>query len=174
MASNDHLVTVENLRMYFPVTAGLVKKRVGDVKAVDDVSFYIKKGETLGLVGESGCGKTTTGRCILKLYEPSGGKVFFEGREITALNDKEMRKVRRHMQLIFQDPYASLDPRMTCGDIVGEHRVLFLGQGEFIELRHFATSRRCFAAGTLEAVRFIVGKAPGLYTMKDLLTQYFD
>ncbi len=120
MASNDHLVTVENLRMYFPVTAGLVKKRVGDVKAVDDVSFYIKKGETLGLVGESGCGKTTTGRCILKLYEPSGGKVFFEGREITALNDKEMRKVRRHMQLIFQDPYASLDPRMTCGDIVGE------------------------------------------------------
>ncbi len=120
MATNDHLVDVENLVMYFPVTAGVFHKRVADVKAVDDVSFYIKKGETLGLVGESGCGKTTTGRCILQLYEVTGGKVFFEGMELTALNDKQMRKMRRHMQLVFQDPYASLDPRMTCGDIIGE------------------------------------------------------
>ncbi len=120
MARDDHLIDVENLVMYFPVTAGVLSKRVADVKAVDGVSFYIKRGETLGLVGESGCGKTTTGRCILRLYEITGGKVFFEGKDLAKISRREMRSMRRNMQLIFQDPYASLDPRMTAGDIIGE------------------------------------------------------
>jgi len=124
MASNDHLVEVENLHMYFPVTAGVVRRKVADVKAVDGVSFYIKRGETLGLVGESGCGKTTAGRCILRLYEITGGKVFFEGKDISQAGRGEMRSMRRNMQLIFQDPYASLDPRMTAGNIIGEPLVV--------------------------------------------------
>jgi len=120
MASNNVLVEVEDLRMYFPVTAGLLKRKVADLKAVDGISFDIKKGETLGLVGESGCGKTTTGRCILQLYEITGGKVSLEGQDLTALKGEALRSMRRNMQLIFQDPYASLDPRMTCGGLVGE------------------------------------------------------
>ncbi len=120
MASDDHLVEVENLVMYFPVTAGVLKRKIADLKAVDGISFYIKRGETLGLVGESGCGKTTTGRCILRLYEITGGKVFFEGKDLSKVSHREMRRMRRNMQLIFQDPYASLDPRMTAGGIVGE------------------------------------------------------
>ncbi|MBA7705989.1 Oligopeptide transport ATP-binding protein OppF [subsurface metagenome] len=120
MAGDDSLVKVENLYMYFPVTAGVMRKRVGDVKAVDGVSFDIKKGETLGLVGESGCGKTTTGRCILQLYEITKGKVFFEGKDLTKMKGEELRNMRRNMQLIFQDPYASLDPRMTAGGLIGE------------------------------------------------------
>ncbi len=120
MVSDDHLVEVENLYMYFPVTAGIIQKKVADVKAVDGVSFYIKRGETLGLVGESGCGKTTTGRCILQLYKITGGKILLEGTDLTKLKSRELRKMRRNMQLIFQDPYASLDPRMTAGDIIGE------------------------------------------------------
>ena len=120
MASDDHLIEVENLVMYFPVTTGIFQRKVADVKAVDGISFYIKRGETLGLVGESGCGKTTTGRCILKLYEITGGKVFFEGKDLTKLSRREMRRMRRNMQLIFQDPYASLNPRMTAGNIIGE------------------------------------------------------
>ena len=120
MARDDILVEIENLVMYFPVTAGVLHRRVADVKAVDGISFYIKRGETLGLVGESGCGKTTTGRCILQLYDPTGGKVIFEGRDLNKLKHREMRRMRRNMQLIFQDPYASLDPRMNAGNIVGE------------------------------------------------------
>jgi len=120
MASDDHLIEVENLVMYFPVTTGIFQRKAADVKAVDGISFYIKRGETLGLVGESGCGKTTTGRCILKLYEITGGKVFFEGKDLTKLSRREMRRMRRNMQLIFQDPYASLNPRMTAGNIIGE------------------------------------------------------
>ncbi len=120
MAQNDNLVEIENLYMYFPVLAGVMRRKVGDVKAVDGVSFNIKRGETLGLVGESGCGKTTTGRCILQLYKITSGKVVFNGREISNLNTKQMRPVRKDMQLIFQDPYASLDPRMTAGNLVGE------------------------------------------------------
>jgi len=117
---NDHLVEVENLFMYFPVTAGVLQRRVADVKAVDGISFFIKKGETLGLVGESGCGKTTTGRCILQLYEGMRGKIVFDGVDLTTLKREQMRRMRRNMQLIFQDPFASLDPRMTAGDIIGE------------------------------------------------------
>jgi len=117
---NDHLIEVDNLIMWFPVTAGVLQKRVADVKAVDGISFFIKSGETLGLVGESGCGKTTTGRCILQLYEGMKGKILFEGIDLTQLKREQMRRMRRNMQLIFQDPYASLDPRMTAGDIIGE------------------------------------------------------
>ncbi len=120
MARDGVLVEVENLVMYFPVTSGVLRRKIGDVKAVDGISFYIKRGETLGLVGESGCGKTTTGNCILQLEEITGGKVFFEGKDLAKLKDREMRSMRRNMQLIFQDPYASLDPRMTAGDIIGE------------------------------------------------------
>jgi oligopeptide transport system ATP-binding protein len=120
MEKNDHLLEVDNLVMWFPVTAGVLQRRVADVKAVDGISFYIKKGETLGLVGESGCGKTTTGRCILQLYEDMKGKVVFDGIDLTQLKREQMRRMRRDMQLIFQDPFASLDPRMTAGDIIGE------------------------------------------------------
>ena len=117
---NNHLVEVEHLVMYFPVTAGVFRRKVADVKAVDDVSFYVKKGETLGLVGESGCGKTTTGRCILRLYDITSGKVTFHGKDITGMDSRNLRRMRRNMQLIYQDPFASLDPRMTAGEIIGE------------------------------------------------------
>jgi oligopeptide transport system ATP-binding protein len=120
MADNNILVNVKNLRMYFPVLAGVMRRKVTDVKAVDDVSFFIRKGETLGLVGESGCGKTTLGRCILQLYQITSGEVTFQGVDLTKLRGEPLRKMRRYIQLIFQDPYASLDPRMTAGDIVGE------------------------------------------------------
>jgi len=118
---NNALLEVNNLKMYFPVTEGVIfQKKIADVKAVDDVTFSINKGEALGLVGESGCGKTTTGRCILQLYKPTSGQVIFNDVDVTALGKKDLRNVRREMQIIFQDPYGSLNPRMTCGDIVGE------------------------------------------------------
>ena len=120
-AKGDILLEVRNLKMYFPITAGLlIQRRVGDVKAVDDVTFFIRRGETLGLVGESGCGKTTVGRTILQLYKPTAGEVIFEGQDIAGKSVSEMRPLRREMQLIFQDPYSSLNPRMTCGNIIGE------------------------------------------------------
>jgi oligopeptide transport system ATP-binding protein len=121
MATNsDNLVEVENLKMYFPVLAGVMRRKVGDVKAIDGVSFQIRKGETLGLVGESGCGKTTTGRCILHLYKITDGKIVFDGRDVTQMKGNTLRRARRDMQLIFQDPYASLDPRMNAGSLIGE------------------------------------------------------
>ena len=118
---DDILLEINNLKMYFPVTSGMLFQRtVAHVKAVDDVSFAIRRGETLGLVGESGCGKTTTGRCILQLYKPTSGQVMFEGQDLTQLGTKQMRAMRREMQVIFQDPYSSLNPRMTAGNIIGE------------------------------------------------------
>ncbi len=120
MKDNKSLIQINNLKMYFPIKKGLISKTVNNVKAVDDVSFEIKKGETLGLVGESGCGKTTTGRTIIKLYEPTDGQIIYDGVDITRFNSHKMTPYRRKMQMIFQDPYASLDPRMTVGDIIGE------------------------------------------------------
>lgn len=112
---SPYLVEVEDLKEYFPVRTGIMKKTM--LKAVDGVSFKIKPGETLGLVGESGCGKTTVGRTLLHLYKPTGGKVIFDGSEVT---DKNIREYRKKMQMVFQDPYSSLDPRMTVEDIIGE------------------------------------------------------
>ena len=114
------LLEVKQLKKYFPVKAGVFKKTVGYVKAVDEISFYIKEGETLGLVGESGCGKSTTGATILRLEEATSGEVKYQGKDVLGLNKKEMREMRKEMQIIFQDPYASLNPRMTVADIVGE------------------------------------------------------
>jgi oligopeptide transport system ATP-binding protein len=118
---NSVIVEVRGLKKYFPVLSGLFTQRVvGWIKAVDDVSFFIRRGETLGLVGESGCGKTTTGRCILQLDRATEGEILFEGQELTRLGDAELRPLRRQMQVVFQDPYSSLNPRMTIGQIVGE------------------------------------------------------
>ncbi len=114
------LIEVKNLKKHFPIMRGIMRRQVGAVQAVDGVSFRIYQGETLGLVGESGCGKSTTGRAILQLLTPTDGEVLFHGKDLTKLNRTEMRKARRDMQMIFQDPYASLNPRMTVGGIVGE------------------------------------------------------
>ncbi len=115
------LLEITDLQMFFPITRGvLISRHVGDVRAVDGVSLAIKKGETVGLVGESGCGKSTVGRTILRLYRPTGGRIVFDGQEITTAEGSTLRGVRRRMQMIFQDPYASLNPRMTAAGIVSE------------------------------------------------------
>jgi oligopeptide/dipeptide ABC transporter ATP-binding protein len=114
------LIDVKNLVKYFPVRAGLLQRVVAHVQAVDDVSFFIRDGETLGLVGESGCGKTTVGRTMLRLIEPTSGSVYFDGGDVMALKGKDLKAMRRNMQIIFQDPYASLDPRMPIGESVIE------------------------------------------------------
>jgi oligopeptide transport system ATP-binding protein len=117
----DVLVDVKNLKMYFPVTAGFIfQKTVAVNKAIDGIGFNVKRGETLGLVGESGCGKSTTGRCILQLYKPTEGEIIFDGQDLTRIHGNELRLFRRKMQMIFQDPYASLNPRMSVRDIIGE------------------------------------------------------
>jgi len=118
--TNNTLLDIRNLKKYFPIKRGLFSKTVGFVKAVNDVSLNIQQGETLGLVGESGCGKTTVGRSILRLIEPTAGSVQFQGREVTKMDTSEMRMLRRQMQIIFQDPYSSLNPRITVGGMLAE------------------------------------------------------
>ncbi len=119
-ANGNLLLDVRDLKTYYPILGGVLRRRVGWVKAVDGVSFSIKSGETLGMVGESGCGKSTIGRTVVRLVDATGGKVMFEGRDILSLRGQELKRMRRNMQIIFQDPYASLNPRMPVGDIIGE------------------------------------------------------
>ena len=120
MNNDNYLLTVKDLRTYFPVTGGLFSRVVGQVRAVDGVSFSLKRGETLGLVGESGCGKTTAGRSIIRLIEPTSGEIYFKGQDVLTTSSEELRGLRQDMQIIFQDPYSSLNPRKTVADIVGE------------------------------------------------------
>ena len=119
-AEKEVLLRVKNLKKYFPIKRGLIQRKVGDVKAVDGISFDVNKGETLGLVGESGCGKTTTGHVILQLYPATSGEIIFEGQDLSKLKGEELRRIRPKMQMIFQDPHASLNPRMTVGSIISE------------------------------------------------------
>ena len=120
MADNNVLLRVENLVKHFPIMRGIFQKQVGAVRAVDDISFEVKRGETLGLVGESGCGKSTTGRTVLQLFRATSGSVYYDNVDLTKLKGEDLRKMRRKMQMIFQDPYASLNPRMTVGEIIRE------------------------------------------------------
>jgi oligopeptide transport system ATP-binding protein len=121
MESNtDTILTVKNLKMYFPIRRGVFQRHVGDVKAVDDISFNVFRGETLGLVGESGCGKTSTGRAIIRIYDPTAGEVVYNGKNMATLKGGDLRRMRQSIQMIFQDPYASLNPRMSVRAIVGE------------------------------------------------------
>jgi oligopeptide/dipeptide ABC transporter ATP-binding protein len=133
---NNLMVEVKNLKMYFPITRGLLRRHVADVKAVDDISFEIKKHETLGLVGESGCGKTTTGRCILRLYNPTSGNILFAGHDISTIPERKVKPLRAQMGAIFQDPFGSLNPRQTAGSIVGDPlRVHNMATGNELENR---------------------------------------
>jgi peptide/nickel transport system ATP-binding protein len=122
--TDNSILEVNDLKMYFPVTRGLLRKKVADVKSVDGVTFNIFKGETLGLVGESGCGKTTVGRCIIRLYQPTSGQIIFQEQDITTLPEEKIRNIRSKVAIIFQDPYSSLDPRQSAGSIVGEPLII--------------------------------------------------
>jgi oligopeptide transport system ATP-binding protein len=132
----ETLLQVDDLKMHFPIYRGVIQRQVGAVRAVDGVSFNVRRGETLGLVGESGCGKSTTGRTILQLYKPTSGNVHFEGVDLVKLKGEPLRQMRRKMQMIFQDPYASLNPRMTVGQIVAEPLIVHnAATGSEIEAR---------------------------------------
>jgi ABC-type microcin C transport system duplicated ATPase subunit YejF len=121
VSSNGTLLRLENLKVYFPIKSGVfLDRHIGDIRAVDDITLDIERGETLGLVGESGCGKSTVGRAILRLYEPTEGKIVFDGQDISHLGESDLRPLRRRMQMVFQDPYSSLNPRHSVGRIVGE------------------------------------------------------
>ena len=120
---SETILEVNNLKKYFPIYKGAFRKKVGDVKAVDGVSLYIKEGETLGLVGESGCGKSTTGRTILRLLDATEGSVYYKGKDVLSASKDEMKHLRREMQIVFQDPYSSLNPRLNVSEIVGESLV---------------------------------------------------
>ena len=120
LPQNNNILNIQDLKMYFPVTRGLLRRKVADIKAVDGVTFNLKRGETMGLVGESGCGKTTVGRCVLRLYKPTSGQIIFENEDISTYPNKKLRIIRKNIALIFQDPYSSLDPRQSAGSIVGE------------------------------------------------------
>ncbi|MFH2064061.1 MAG: dipeptide ABC transporter ATP-binding protein [Pseudomonadota bacterium] len=150
----DNLLEVRNLKMYFPVKSGIWKRRTGVVHAVDDISFSVKTGETIGLVGESGCGKTTVGRTIMRLYQPTGGDVILNGKNLKNVDRKQMRDLRKTMQMIFQDPFESLNSRHTVGDIIEEpfiiHRI------------HSPENRKKEVAGLLEKVG-LPGNASGRY-----------
>ncbi len=162
----DNLLEVVNLKKYFPIKAGILSKVVNHIKAVDGVSFAVKKGETLGLVGESGCGKSTIGRTILRLYEPTEGRIFFEGEDFTALNKSDLRKKRKDMQIIFQDPYSSLNPRLTAGDIIGraidvnglakgkerEERIMGLLQDVGLSAQHYNRYPNEFSGGQRQRI----------------------
>jgi len=133
---DQDLLRIENLKMYFPIKRGVIQRTVAHVHAVDDVSFTIKKGDTLGLVGESGCGKSTTGRTILQLYKPTGGHIYFGDLDLAETHGETLRQLRKKMQMIFQDPYASLNPRMTVEEIVGEPLIVYnLAKGSEIRDR---------------------------------------
>ena len=132
------LLDIQELKKYFPIRRGIFRKTVGWVKAVDGVSMVIRQGEALGLVGESGCGKSTLGKCIVKLLEPTSGKMLYKGEDIAAMGDAQTKRFRRHVQAIFQDPYSSLNPRMSVGEIVGEplkvHR-LYTAAGRKLKIK---------------------------------------
>ncbi len=145
--STKHLLEIKGLKKYFPIKGGIFSKTVGHVYAVDGISFFLNEGESLGLVGESGCGKSTTARAILRLIEPTEGEILFEGKDICKVDDREMRSFRRHMQIVFQDPYASLDPRKTVERIIGEP----------IEVFHIGTKKE-----RKERVAYLLEKV-GLY-----------
>ncbi|PYZ95387.1 peptide ABC transporter substrate-binding protein [Alteribacter lacisalsi] len=117
---SEHLLRIEELKKYYPVRGGFLRRKIGDVKAVDNISFELKRGETFGLVGESGCGKSTAGRTITRLFKPTSGKIFFEGEDITNIYGSKLRNMRKDIQMVFQDPYASLNPKMMVGSIVSE------------------------------------------------------
>ena len=134
MPDQEALIKVNDLVMHFPILAGVLQRQVGVVRAVDGISFDIQRGETFGLVGESGCGKSTAGRTILLLYYPTSGRIFFEGTDLTTLKDRELRPIRQRMQMIFQDPYASLNPHMTIRETIGEPLQVFgLAKGKEID-----------------------------------------
>lgn len=151
ISQDEKIVEVNNLKMYFPVLRGLLRRKVADVKAVDDISFNINKGEVLGLVGESGSGKTTTGKCILRLNQPTSGHILFQGQDISTLAERHIRPLRRKMSLVFQDPYGSLNPRMTGADIVGEP----------LKIHSLVTSKQEYQDRVEELFR-VVGLAPHL------------